>query len=135
MVAVGAVIEDEKGRLLLVKHVPERGGYWQGRWICPGGRLNPGESIARGIRREVQEETGLEIELVRALPPFERIAPEVGLHVIYIDYLARPSGGGPLRVGSDVGEALWVSRDELPRLWPQVHEDAQRLLQIAGIVA
>jgi hypothetical protein len=34
MVAVGAVIVDKEGRILLVKHVPERNGYWQGKWIC-----------------------------------------------------------------------------------------------------
>ena len=69
-VAVGAVIEDEAGRILLVKHVPRRGGFWQGKWICPGGRLEWGESIEEGIKREVKEETNLDISLVHPLVPF-----------------------------------------------------------------
>lgn len=134
MVAVGAVIKDEADRVLLVRHVPEKRGFWEGKWICPGGRLEVGESIAEGIHREVQEETGLEIELVSPLLPFETIVKkgeEVELHVIYLDYIARLKGG-VLRPDSDVGEARWVSRRELPGMWAQLHQDTRRLLLQAG---
>ena len=136
MVGVGAVIEDEAGRVLLVKHVPERGGFWQGKWICPGGQLEPGETIAEGIVREVKEETQLDIKLAEPLVPFERIVGENGntsLHVIYIDYLARLSGG-ELKPGSDVGEALWVERERIPEIWDELHDDTKRLLKIARII-
>jgi len=135
-VAVGAIIEDDKGRILLVKHKPERGGFWQGKWICPGGELELGEAIGDGIEREVKEETSLEIELVRPLPPFERIvrsAEGVSLHVVYIDYIASLVGG-ELKVGSDVGEALWVEKHDLGQMWEEVHEDTKKLLKLAGMV-
>ncbi len=57
MIGVGAVIEEGDGKILLVKHIPERGGFWQGKWICPGGALEFGETIEEGIKREVREET------------------------------------------------------------------------------
>ena len=101
------MIEDDLGRVLLVKHKPERGGFWQGKWICPGGELELGEDIGDGIRREVMEETNLEVDLVKALPAFDRIVKrggEVELHVIYVDYTARLVRG-ELKVDSDVGEA------------------------------
>ncbi|HLE02058.1 MAG TPA: NUDIX hydrolase, partial [Dehalococcoidia bacterium] len=60
LLSVGAVIEDEKGKVLLVKYAPGRGGFWQGKWVCPGGRLELGEGIEEGVKREVKEETGLE---------------------------------------------------------------------------
>lgn len=135
MVAVGAVIEDGEGRILLVKHRPERGGYWQGRWICPGGRLELGESIEAGIKREVKEETGLEIELTEALVPFERVVKADGktqLHVIYIDHKARLRGG-ELKPGSDVAEAIWVDKKRLSQIWDELHWDTQRLMKIAGV--
>jgi len=136
MVAVGAVIEDREGRILLVKHCPERGGYWQGKWICPGGRLELGEAIEEGILREVEEETRLTIRLTTPLVPFDRVVKSNGhteLHVIYIDYLAELSGG-ELTPGSDVAEAMWVKKEDIPRLWEELHDDTKRLLQIAGVV-
>lgn len=138
MVAVGAVIQDGE-RVLLVKHVPQRRSFWEGKWICPGGRLEVGETIAEGIRREVMEETNLEIDLVQALPPFDTVVKRgegVELHVVYIDYLARPRPspeGGKLRAGSDVGEARWVPVAELPAMWGDLHQDTQRLLTLAGL--
>ncbi|MBM4446550.1 MAG: NUDIX domain-containing protein [Chloroflexi bacterium] len=136
MVAVGAVIEDDEGRILLVKHKPERGGFWQRKWICPGGKLELGETIAEGIKREIKEETGLEIELVRPLPAFDRIVKSAGgvsLHVVYISYVAKLAGG-ELKVDSDVGEALWVNKEELDSIWKDMHEDAKELLKLAGMV-
>jgi len=135
LVAVGAVIEDDEGRILLVKHKQERGGYWQGKWICPGGELEFGEEIKEGIKREVKEETNLEVELVTPLVPFDRIVKldgKTSLHVIYIDYIARLRGS-ELKVGSDVGEALWVDKKSISKMWQELHEDTQRLLKIAGI--
>jgi 8-oxo-dGTP diphosphatase len=135
LVAVGAVIEDDEGRILLVKHKQERGGYWQGKWICPGGELEVGEEIKEGIKREVKEETNLEVELVTPLVPFDRIVKVDGktsLHVIYIDYVAGLVGG-ELKIGSDVGEALWVDKKSISEMWQELHEDTQRLLKIAGI--
>ena len=136
MVAVGAIVEDDEGRILLVKHKPEKGGFWQGKWICPGGKLELGETIGDGIKREVKEETGLEVELVKPLPAFDRIVKStdwIDLHVVYIDYVAKVAGG-ELKADSDVGEALWVEKDELGRVWDDIHEDAQRLFKLAGMV-
>lgn len=120
----------------MVRHKPERGGFWQGKWICPGGELELGEEIGAGIKREIKEETNLEIDLVKALAPFDRIvksAQGVNLHVVYIDYIANLVGG-ELEVGSDVGEALWVEKDKLGSLWEELHEDTKKLLELAGMV-
>ena len=137
IIGVGAVIEDKAGRILLVKHTPQRGGFWQGKWICPGGELELGESIEEGIKREVKEETQLEIDLVSPLPPFDRVVRsngKVSLHVIYIDYLARVTGG-ELKPGSDIGEAIWVEKERISQMWDELHADTKRLLQIAGIAS
>jgi len=134
MIAVGAIIEDNRERILLVKHVPARGGFWQDKWICPGGKLEEGETIEEGIKREVKEETGLEIELIRPLVPFDRIVKEDNrtvLHVIYIDYMAR-FVGGELKPDSDVGEGCWVEKKDLHKL--DLHDDTVRLFKIAGLM-
>lgn len=136
IVAVGAVILDDAEHILLVKHVPERKSFWQGKWICPGGRLRVGEGIEAGIRREIWEETHLHIRLNRPLVPFERIIHGEGgvrLHVVYIDYLAEKIGG-ELQPGDDVGEAAWIPRLQLPLLGEALHADTRRLLEIAQLM-
>jgi len=136
IIAVGAVILDAADHVLLVKHVPERQSFWQGKWICPGGRLQVGEGIEAGIQREVWEETHLHIRLSRPLVPFERIihgAEGVRLHVIYIDYVAENIGGA-LQPGDDVGEAIWMPRPQLSTLGEALHEDTRRLLEIAQVM-
>ena len=136
MIGVGAIIEDAAGRILLAKHVPQRGGFWQGKWICPGGKLELGETIEDGIKREVREETQLEVDLIKALPAFDTIIRsngDIALHVIYIDYLARVSGGS-LKAEDDIGEAVWVEKARLAEIWPELHDDTKRLFRIAGII-
>ncbi|MEM2976874.1 MAG: NUDIX hydrolase [Thermoplasmata archaeon] len=102
-VGVGAVVLDDAGRVLLVKHHPSddpRKRFWRGRWICPGGMLEFGETLEEGARREVREETGLDIDIVRALEPSDRLIRWWGrkfMQVVYIDFLARVSG----RVAAD----------------------------------
>ncbi len=137
MIGVGAIIEDGVGRILLVKHRPERGGFWQGKWICAGGELELGETIEAGIKREVREETHLEIDLLEPLCPFDRIVKsnnEVLLHVIYIDYRARVTGG-ELKPESDIGEAIWVDKERIREIWEELHDDTKKLLRIGKIVA
>jgi 8-oxo-dGTP diphosphatase len=55
---VGAVVHDEAGRLLLIRrgHAPSAG-----LWSVPGGRVEPGETEAEAVVREVSEETGLRV--------------------------------------------------------------------------
>lgn len=136
-VAVGAVITDPEKGVLLVRHVPQREGYWKGKWICPGGKLGVGETIQEGIKREVREETHLEISVRKMLVPFERIVVDdegvTRLHVIYIDCIAE-AVDGKLTPDDDVGEAEWFTAEELKARWDELHADTQILLRIARVV-
>ncbi len=57
---VGAVVLDDAGRLLLVRR---RNAPGRGLWSVPGGRVEPGESLAAAVAREVREETGLDVRV------------------------------------------------------------------------
>ena len=57
---VGAVVHDGRGRLLLIRRGHDPG---RGLWSLPGGRVEPGETSAEALAREVREETGLAVEV------------------------------------------------------------------------
>src|ERR671938_1293355 len=57
-VTAGAVVSDERGRVLLLRHVLRKGSGWG----IPGGFINAGEQPEQAVRRELREETGLELE-------------------------------------------------------------------------
>ena len=107
----GAVIRDDKGRLLLVKRGHEPGA---GLWSLPGGRIEPGETDAEALVREMREETGLEVEPGPLLGTVRR--PAVDGAVLDIRDYAATVIGGTLRPGDDAADARWVSGEELDSL-------------------
>ncbi len=88
----------------------------KGFWSLPGGILEVGEKLADGIRREVREETGLEVEPLTVFEIFERIMPDAAgrpeYHYVLIDYVCRVSSG-TLQAASDVSSVAWVARANL----------------------
>jgi 8-oxo-dGTP diphosphatase len=102
----GAVVRDDRGRLLLVRrgHEPS-----MGLWSLPGGRVEPGETAAEAAVREVREETGLDVEIGELL-----LTVPIGDYVV--DDFAATVVGGVLTAGDDASEVRWVSADELRTL-------------------
>jgi ADP-ribose pyrophosphatase YjhB (NUDIX family) len=109
---VGALIL-RRGRIVLVERGREP---LRGYWSLPGGVVEAGERLEEAIRREVREETGLDVEPLGVFEVFERISrdsrgrPEY--HYVLIDYLCRLRGG-KLKPADDVASARWVSPAEL----------------------
>jgi ADP-ribose pyrophosphatase YjhB (NUDIX family) len=109
---VGALIF-EGGNLLLVERGKEP---LKGYWSLPGGIVETGEKLEEGIRREVREETGLEVEPMSVFEIFERIIPDAEgraeYHYVLIDFLCR-AVGGRLAPASDVSKVAWVAEQNL----------------------
>ena len=108
---VGAVIKDGQGRLLLIKRGHEPGA---GLWSIPGGRIEPGETDAQALVREMREETGLVIEAGQLIGTVRRPARDGDVLDIR-DYAATVTGG-TLRAGDDAADARWVDASELRSL-------------------
>jgi ADP-ribose pyrophosphatase YjhB (NUDIX family) len=108
----GAILLD-RDRVLLVERGREPLKGW---WSLPGGVVEPGESLADAVRREVREETGLDVVPQGIVEVFERIIrddcgrPEY--HYVLVDYLCRVNSG-ELAAGDDVSRAAWVRRRDL----------------------
>jgi 8-oxo-dGTP diphosphatase len=90
----------------------------KGRWSIPGGRLEWGETLAEGVRRELREETGLEVRVGELIEAFERMfrarCGRPRYHFIILDFLceARP---GRLQPGGDVTGVALAREGELAR--------------------
>ena len=115
IVGVGAIVL-RRGSVLMAQRGKEPLKGW---WSLPGGALELGETLQEAVRREMMEETGLEIRPVRVFEIFERIMrDETGraeYHYVLIDYMCRVTGG-TLRPGDDVCAVEWVRRRDLPAL-------------------
>lgn len=109
---MGGIVSDGSGRLLLVRrgHEPSKG-----LWSVPGGRVEPGESDAEAVRREVLEETALDVVVGKLAGAVERPAPGGEVFVIR-DYLCRPARAADpasVRAGDDADDAGWFSPAEI----------------------
>lgn len=94
------------GRVYLARRDIEPG---LGRWTCPGGFLELGESTQEGARRETEEETELRVEIGRLIGVYSR--PHAG--VVTIMYEASVVGGAP-EPAAETSEVRDFGPDELP---------------------
>jgi 8-oxo-dGTP diphosphatase len=107
----GGIVFDADRRLLLIRRATPPS---VGQWSVPGGRCKPDESSAAACMREVAEETGLTVAVIRHAGRVER--PGVGREVFDIDDFVCAVTAGQLQAGDDASEARWVTRDELESL-------------------
>ena len=111
-VAVGGIVIYDGGVVLIRRSKAPL----LGEWSLPGGRLELGETLEQGLRRELREETGLEVEPLQLLTVLDRIdrdGEEIRYHYVIVDYLCERRGG-ELRAGSDASEVALVELADLP---------------------
>lgn len=100
LVSVAALVTNDKGEILLVN------SPWRG-WEYPGGLIEPGESFEAALKREVREESGMEIEITG----FVGICKNVARNIVNIDFTARCTGG-TLTTSEESTEVGWFSPEE-----------------------
>ncbi len=106
IVGVGAVVISD-GALLLVKRGHDPG---KGLWAVPGGKVRHGETLRDAARREVLEETGMDIEPGDVAWVGEAIGE--GHHIVLVDFHATVLGGEP-SAADDADEARFVPFAEM----------------------
>jgi len=108
--SVGALVVHPDGRVLLGRRAREPAA---GRWDILGGFMDEWEQPLETLRRELREETGVEVEPLDFLGVVsDRYGPD-GYGTVNLAWTARIVSGEP-RPGDDVTELRWFARDELP---------------------
>jgi 8-oxo-dGTP diphosphatase len=126
-VQVVAAIIERSGRFLFGKRSPHRLSA-PGYWCTVTGRIEPGESQADAVVREVREEVGLE---VRALQKVGECDTHDGTALIHW-WLAAPLDDAPVKLlGDEHTELRWVTLEEMRALWPVFAEDLEIIARAA----
>ena len=107
--AVGAIVVHDDSLLMVLRgREPNKG-----LWTVPGGRVEAGEYLADALKREVREETGIEIDVGDLLGVLERLGDQ---HFVILDFLAQPLDDTAPRACDDAAEARWVPLREVAKL-------------------
>ncbi|GAB3383823.1 NUDIX hydrolase [Amycolatopsis echigonensis] len=128
-VAVSAFIQDEEGRILMIRRTDND------LYAIPGGQLELGETLSQAAVREVREETGIECEISSVVGlysnPHHVIAYDDGevRQEFSICFRAIPVGGNP-KPSNESKEVLWVHLADLNKL--NIHPSIRIRIQHAS---
>jgi len=110
---VGALVFNAQGQLFLM-----RSHKWRGRWVVPGGHIELGETMEQSLRREIREETNLEIRDIEFICFQEFIHDERfwrRRHFIFFDYACRTDSTEVL-LNDEAQDYVWVDLDRINEL-------------------
>lgn len=109
-IGVGAIVFNRHRQVLMIRR-NQAPAF--GLWSVPGGKLEPGESLTDACRREISEETGLEIQPVAIVAVVERRIED--FHYVVIDFLAQlidDENDRPV-AQTDVSDVRWLELEHL----------------------
>ncbi len=126
--AIKAIIQ-KADKVLLIKK-SDKVDIYPGRWDLPGGRLNPDETWEQGLAREVQEETGLKVKLIREVRDWESNKWDTIGKTVFCEYMS-----GEVQLSWEHTEYRWIKPvDVLKEDFPEwIQKDLMSLNQIKKI--
>ncbi|MEM3437423.1 MAG: NUDIX hydrolase [Nitrososphaerales archaeon] len=126
LVGVGAFIK-KNNSVLLVKREYEPG---KGKWSLPGGLVNLGEKISDAIKREVEEEVGLKVDVIKIVDVFDSIEYDdkgkVRFHYVIVGFMVKVIEG-KVRSSKEASQVKWFKADELKDL--EITSTTRKLLE------
>ena len=108
-VVVGAIILNDKDEIFLA-----RSKKWKDRWVVPGGHLKFGETLEQAVRREIKEETFLEVSDIKLIDVKESIFSEEyhkRKHLVFIDFSCKAKSSRII-LNDELQEYIWTEPDK-----------------------
>jgi ADP-ribose pyrophosphatase YjhB (NUDIX family) len=124
----GGLVFDRDGRVALVRHHENRG--WEDVWVPPGGMLEEGEPADEGFRREVREETGLEVKDLHVTRIFNNAYEEpTGRRYpfYFVQFMARAASHTLQPDDHEVREARWFDALPVDMAFREDYEEDHRI--------
>ncbi|MEA3506420.1 MAG: NUDIX hydrolase [Elusimicrobiota bacterium] len=115
VITADVIINIEGGIVMVKRKNPPSG------WALPGGFVEKGETLEEAARREMKEETGLELTGLRQFHAYSDPRRDPRFHTVTVVFTAR--GKGDIKSGSDAAEACIFGLDELPEKIAFDHRD------------
>ena len=110
---VGALIFNPDGKLFLMKS-----HKWKGQYVMPGGHIELGESMEQALKREIMEETGLDIYDIEFIGFQEFIFDDTfweRKHFIFFDYACK-TDSTDVTLNSEAQEYVWIAVEDVLKL-------------------
>jgi len=115
-VGVGAAIFNSEGKLLVTQR-GEKAKNERWKWEIPGGSVEFGETFAQALKREIQEELGVEVEVLKLLGICDHIIPDEKQHWVAPTYICKISKGEPKILEPEkCAQIGWFTLDEAEKL-------------------
>ncbi len=113
-IGCGALIINDKNETLLIKRNPKSQNE-AGFWSKPGGTVEFNENVEDAVKREIKEELGVDIELVKFLGFTNHIIKSENQHWVAFNYLAKIIKGEPKNLEIEkIEEIKWFNLSNLP---------------------
>lgn len=110
-VGVKALLRNKEGKYLLVKRSPEKYPEAANRWDIVGGRINPGQTLVENLKREIKEETNLDLKKEPNLVAAQDILRIAGKHIVRLTFVGEIDGMPEL--DEDHTEFRWLTEEEV----------------------
>ena len=120
------------GKVLVVRE--EESPYHQ-RWVLPQGYVRNNETLADGARREVREELGIEVAILRPIGTYEDIVKEKAstVHYVIVCFLGEPSADATITSTAEAIDSAWIDPadglNEAPKVVQQILKDIAKIVK------
>ncbi|HKZ42228.1 MAG TPA: NUDIX domain-containing protein [Candidatus Hodarchaeales archaeon] len=116
-VGVKVLLKNQEGKFLLLRRNPKKYPEVGAKWDIVGGRIEPGSALLDNLKREIKEETGLELTQEPELIAAQDILRVPGRHVVRLTYTANIEGEPKL--DGDHTEFQWFTLQKIKTLSAQ----------------